>query len=209
MGLKILWLIDGSYLYKCMKAFSKEHPEYSKGGFDYKKLKSQVKSTISDINENDGVSRIMPIYFNSTPNPAKDSQNKFHTWLKTAEPDGPAISVKLYGLKEKSYHCSNCNNCGSQKIQKGVDVGIATAALKYYERYDGIALSAGDGDFADFVQFISEEKGKDIYLFGFKGSISSDIQQYARSVTYLDDIYGKIYDDRAETVPFDEADDVE
>lgn len=95
----------------------------------------------------------------------------------------------------------------TQKVQKGVDVGIATTALRLYERYDIIIISAGDGDFEDFIRYIVEDKDKKLYIVGFKGSISPNIQQYSSKVFLLNEHYSEICDNR-EQKPYDTIDDV-
>ena len=195
-----LWLIDGSYIYKDMRKFQRANTQYNNKGVDYKKLKDKLKE-VYDIETLDSW------YFNSTPDPATDAQNAYHRWLKTAEPQGPNIRVKLYGLKDKSYHCRNCGNDFTVKVQKGVDVGIATTALRLYERYDAIILSAGDGDFVDFIRFIVEDRDKKLYIAGFSGSISPDIQQFSTEVYLLNGHYADVCDAR-DFKPFDTVDEV-
>ncbi len=198
--MRALWLIDGSYLYKAMREYQDNHSQFTNLGVDYTKLKSEIKRIFA-------VDRIDCFYFNSTPDPATDAQNQFHTWLKSAEPNGPNIRVKLYGLKEKTMRCKSCKNIIKYKVQKGVDVGIATTALKIYEKYNAIVLSAGDGDFEDFIEFLVEDKDLKLFIVGFNGSISPDIQQYSSSVYLIDEHYGDICDTRI-TKPFDTADEV-
>lgn len=196
-----LWLIDGSYIYKAGKTFQDENPLYAKKGVDYIKLRNCISKEFS-IDSLDGW------YFNSTPDPASDGQNAFHTWLKAAAPKGPNIRVKLYGLKEKQIHCTSCNMDFSIRVQKGVDVGIATTALRLFERYDAIILSAGDGDFEDFIRYIVEDHDKKLFITGFDKSISPDLQQYSSSIYLLNEHYADICDSRDQK-PFDAADEIE
>lgn len=195
-----LWLIDGSYIYKAGKSFQRKNAGYAKKGIDYKRLKSRIR-------EEFGLTRLDGWYFNSTPDPATDAQNAFHSWLKTTEPAGPGIRVKLYDLKRKKIQCDSCKQEFSIQVQKGVDVGIATTALRLFGRYDAIILSAGDGDFEDFIRYIVEDQGKELFIAGFDGSISPDLQQFS-SGNYLMDIhYDEICDERDQK-PFDGADTV-
>jgi uncharacterized LabA/DUF88 family protein len=198
--MRALWLIDGSYIYKAMRDYQRINPQYNNKGVDYKKLKDKLKYTY-DIETMDSY------YFNSTPDPTNDVQNPYHRWLKSAEPQGPNIRVKLYGIKKKTYNCRNCNTYFTVTMQKGVDVGIATTALRLHERYDAIFLSAGDGDFFDFVRYIVEDKDKQLYIVGFNGSISLDIQQFCTNVFLLNDHYADVCDDR-QPRPFDTVDEV-
>ncbi len=89
-----LWLIDGSYVYKAGKSFQADNPTYEKRGIDYKKLKDCICKEFE-------IDNLDSWYFNSTPDPATDAQNAYHRWLKTTEPKGPNIRVKLYDLERK------------------------------------------------------------------------------------------------------------
>lgn len=195
-----LWLIDGSYIYKAGKTFQRENPAYAKKGVDYKKLKDCIRHEF-------GIDSLDSWYFNSTPDPATDAQNAYHRWLKTTEPKGPNIRVKLYDLKEKEIHCPKCGETFSIKVQKGVDVGIATTALRLFNRYNVIVLSAGDGDFEDFIRYIVEDHDKQLYIVGFDRSISPDLQQFSSANYLLNEHYDEICDSR-ELKPFDGADEV-
>lgn len=198
--MRALWLIDGSYIYKAMKTFQKKEVTFAQKGVNYKKLKEKLCLEF-------GIDSMDGWYFNSTPDPATDAQNSYHRWLKSAEPKGPNIRVKLYDLKKKIYHCPTCGKDIETRVQKGVDVGVATTALRLFERYDAIVLSAGDGDFEDFIRFIVEDKDKQLYIAGFNGSISPDIQQYSSKVYALDEHYSEICDTR-DPKPFDTIDEV-
>lgn len=198
--MRALWLIDGSYIYKAVKSFQKDNPTYAQKGVDYKKLKDCLRKEFN-------IDNLDSWYFNSTPDPATDSQNAYHRWLKTTEPKGPNIRVKLYDLKEKEITCRHCKTSFSIKVQKGVDVGIATTALRLFVRYDVIILSAGDGDFEDFIRYIVEDHDKTLYIVGFDKTISPDLQQFSSANYLLDEHYNEICDDR-ETKPFDTADEV-
>ncbi len=185
-----LWLIDGAYLYKSGRRFQHEHPEYATMGIDYKKLKDRLRSEY-------GIDDLDTWYFNATPNPVEDGRNGFYSWLKSTEPKGPNMRVKLYALKDKHVYCRACNEHFSIKVQKGVDVGLATTALRLYPRYDVIILSAGDGDFEDFIRYLVEEQDKKLYIVGFDRSISPDLQQYSTNNFLLNEHYEEICDSRS------------
>lgn len=198
--MRALWLIDGSYIYKAMREFQLQKSSYANKGVDYLKLRNRIMDAFN-------IDEMESWYFNSTPDPATDSQNSYHRWLKSSEPQGPNIRVKLYDLKDKTFFCSKCKSNITVKTQKGVDVGIATTALRLYERYDAVVLSAGDGDFEDFIRFIVEDKDKKLYIAGFSGSISPDIQQYCTKTYLLNDHYSDICDTRIPK-PFETIDDL-
>lgn len=190
-----LWLIDGSYIYKATKTYLDANPVQGGKGVDYKKLKNKIQ-------EKFGIDSVDGWYFNSTPDPASDAQNAFHSWLKST-----GMKVKLYGLKEKEIKCTHCKKTFKIKAQKGVDVGIATTAVKIFSRYDAILLSAGDGDFEDFIKYIVEENDKKLYIIGFDGSISLDLQQYSSENYLINEHFNDICDTRY-LKPFDTVDEV-
>jgi hypothetical protein len=59
-----VWIVDGAYL---MKGAS--------GRFEYAKLKHELEQVNGSLFSES-------FYLNSTPNPATDAQDAFHTWIK-------------------------------------------------------------------------------------------------------------------------------
>jgi len=176
--MKTIWIVDGAYLLQACKPFGK---------MDYIKLKANLES------EN-GTEFFENYYLNSTSNPPTDEQDAFHTWLKSAPPRGPKMRVQLYKLKEFSINCPTCSNNIIREVQKGVDVGITTLLLKLASQgqYDRVILAAGDGDFEDAIQYAKSELHKEIWICGFDGSISANLQSYADRVIWLDDRWDQI-----------------
>jgi uncharacterized LabA/DUF88 family protein len=129
--------------------------------------------------------------------------DSFHTWLKT----GAGIIVKLYKLKDMDIDRAYCEQCDREidvrcpnnpqhrlykRQQKGVDVGIATIALKLVERYDSLILSSGDGDLLDAIQHITEEKGKRFELAVYRTGVSPDLQALSDKIYWIDDFATEI-----------------
>ena len=79
--------------------------------------------------------------------------------------------------------------CNQQ--QKGVDVGIATCALKHRDRYDTLLLSSGDGDLLDAIEFLSEQ-GKRIELAVFREGVSTELQARADKIYWIDDFASEV-----------------
>lgn len=191
------WLIDGSYMYKAAKAYQIKHSGFN---LDYKKLRDKVESLLGkDV-------KITAYYYNSTPDPATDAQNAFHNWLKSASPTGPNIRVQLYSLKNVEVMCNYCGKKTIKFVQKGVDVGIVTAALKFHPRYDGIVLSTGDGDFEDTLKYLAEDLKKEIIIVGFRHGLSTDLQQYTDKVYFVDEFSDEINNSRYTMEPYNNAD---
>jgi uncharacterized LabA/DUF88 family protein len=175
--MKTVWIIDGAYLFN----FGRAHP------FDYLKLKSELVAA-------NGGPIYETYYLNSTPDPATDAQNAFHTWLKSAPPKGPKFRVQLYKLKELHSTCPSCKMQFDRSVQKGVDVGIATLIIKLGVQnvYDRLILSAGDGDFEDAISYVKSELHKEVWVSGSQASLSTDLQSYADNVVWLEDIKSAI-----------------
>lgn len=186
-----LWLIDAGYMIKAQNSVS---PAYS---FDYLKLKNRLE-------ESGEVWR--SYYLNSCRYPLSDGQKKFHSWLESASPYGPKIITKLYDFKMTDAYNAYCEGCETTvKLrcpnvsghilkhiqQKGVDVGIATLALKHKDHYDTLVLSSGDGDLIDAIEHLSES-GKRIELLVFKVAVSTELQARADSVHWIDDFASEV-----------------
>lgn len=167
-----LWLIDGAYMFYAQQSLG---PGYA---FDYKKLRDKL--------EQDG--RIFQGYYvNSTPNPPTDAQDGFHTWLKSAPPRGPKLQVRLYKLRELHLECPACGNAFDRRMQKGVDIGVATLALTLMDRYDTLILSSGDGDFKDAMEYIRNTLDKRLELVVFRSGVSTDLQSLSDHIYWIDD----------------------
>ncbi len=174
---KTVWIVDGAYLFN----YGRNHP------FDYLKLKEEIE------HENGG-----PVheayYLNTVPDVASDSQNAFHSWLKSAAPRGPKMRVQLYQLKDLHCTCPSCERTFTRSVQKGVDVGIATLILKLASQgvYDRLILSAGDGDYEEAINYIRSDLHKEFWLHGAMSNLSTDLQCYADRVLWIDDMHPAI-----------------
>lgn len=176
--MKTIWIVDGAYLFN-----------YGKYQFqiDYLKLKNALeKIGGSPISEG--------YYHNSIRNPNDDSQNGFHTFLKSAPPRGPKMRVKLYKLKSLGSRCPSCDCEFSRDVQKGVDVGIATLIIRLATQnlYDRLILTAGDGDFEDAIEYVKSALGKEIWLNGGRDSLSTDLQSYSNEILWFEDLRTEI-----------------
>lgn len=172
--MKTVWIVDAAYLFN----YGRNRPN----GIDYLKLKNELEK----IN---GRKIYESYYLNSTRDPATDAQNSFHTWIKSAPPNGPKMRVQLYKIKDVYNKCPECAKEFNRQFQKGVDVGIATLIIKLAAQgvYDRLILTAGDGDFEDAISYIKTDLHKEFWLNGFKESLSSDLQSYSDQVFWLED----------------------
>ena len=170
--MKSVWIIDGAYLFR------------APARLDYVRLKECLERL-------NGARFYESYYLTST---SDDQQNTFHTFLKSAPPRGPKMRLQLYPLKGMGCACPDCGHEFERRVQKGVDVGIATLILKlaFQGQYDRLWLCAGDGDFEDAIAYVKSELHKEIFLCGFEKSMSADLQSYADRVVWLDDHKGEI-----------------
>ena len=104
------------------------------------------------------------------------------------------MRVRLHRLKTLHVECPGCHVRIDREVQQGVDVAIATLIVKLsaQNRYDTVLLSAGDGDFEDAVKYVKEELHKEVWLAGFEGTVSADLQSYADEVIWLNELWPRI-----------------
>jgi uncharacterized LabA/DUF88 family protein len=181
MHIKTIWLLDAAYVFNYARG---------RGQIDYLKMKQQLE----EIN---GGPIYETYYLNSAPEHTTEAQTKFLNWLKSAPPKGPKMRVQIYPLKEITCSCRDCGGESVRKVQKGVDVGIATLALTLGSKniYDRLILTAGDGDFEDAISHVKSELRKEVWLNGGQSSLSADLQSYADRVIWLEDLMPKITKD--------------
>lgn len=172
-----LWLIDGGYMFNASESVQADFQ------YDYRKIR--------EVLERDG-EIFQAYYLNSTPNPPKDVQDHFHAWMRSAPPYGPKIQTRLYGLKNVKSICPKCSHEFKRRVQKGVDIGIATLALTMIDRYDTLILSSGDGDFKDAIEFIRNNKNKRFELAVFRTGVSTDLQSMSDRIYWLGDFKDEI-----------------
>ncbi|KAL3673340.1 hypothetical protein V7S43_001056 [Phytophthora oleae] len=114
--------------------------------------------------------------------------------LKYAPPEGPQFQVSLFPMKKYSCHCKRCDNHFTQNVQKGVDNGIATKilSLAYENICDRFILFAGDGDFYSSLSHVRNVLRKDIWVIGYRGTVSGDLQQLASRVIWMNDLWSQV-----------------
>ncbi|KAF1795339.1 PIN domain-like [Phytophthora cactorum] len=89
---------------------------------------------------------------------------------------------------------SRCGNHFTQNVQKGVDNGIATKilSLAYENICDRFILFAGDGDFYSSLSHVRNVLRKDIWVIGYRGTVSGDLQQLASRVLWMNDLWSQV-----------------
>ncbi len=192
-----LWLIDGGYLYN---AQSTVHPNYN---FDYLKLRRRLESMGGPI--------WRAYYLNAVAQDRENGggQDRFHSWLQSAPPSGPKIITMLYQLRDTDVSYAYCKECGSsinlrcprahpaenhtlsRRVQKGVDVGLASLALTQLNAYDTLLLSSGDGDLLDAIKYVSNS-GKNVELAVFYSGAATELQSWADRIYWIDDFANEV-----------------
>ncbi len=174
--MKTIWIVDGAYLLKTTTVH-----------FDYLKLKRLLEEKIRDT-------MTEGYYLNSVIHSTLDAQGAFLDWLQAPSPKGPELQLKLYSLHKELRICDRCGEQYEFKLQKGVDVGIATLIIRLAieGRYDRLVLCAGDGDFEDALIFVKDVLHKEICICGFRHSLSTDLQSYADQVIWLNEYISEI-----------------
>ncbi|KAG1700104.1 hypothetical protein DVH05_011917 [Phytophthora capsici] len=114
--------------------------------------------------------------------------------LKFAPPEGPQFQVSLFPMKKYRCHCNKCGNNFTQNVQKGVDNGIATKilSLAYENICDRFILFAGDGDFYSSLSHVRNVLRKDIWVIGYRGTVSGDLQQLASRVIWMEELWPQV-----------------
>ncbi|CCI47815.1 unnamed protein product [Albugo candida] len=181
-------IIDGAYA---------EINGQKKGGLNYLKLRGFLEEkSKAQIKER--------WYFTHE---RRQYTTSFFTMIKSAPPHGPQFQLKVYGTKTYACRCKRCHFRFNQFVQKGVDNGIATKllSLAYENICDRFILLAGlldlltrqklfddtwvqgDGDFYDSLCHVKNVLRKEIWVVGFRDSVSADLQQLASMIIWLDD----------------------
>jgi uncharacterized LabA/DUF88 family protein len=186
--------VDGSFVFNVWRGVSRH-------GLDYRNL----RKLLDDDYLLNGEKIVEAYFFNAEDDPLHTSTAAFHELLKKGYPEGPGFRLKLYWLARKRLTWPAGMGGGPvlhpqtgeqyiQIIQKGVDVGLAVHLMKSYHRrrWKTLFLAAGDGDFAEVVQYLVEDENVEMYLLGEARSTSSEIAQYARGIIELSDIRERI-----------------
>jgi len=157
----IIWLIDGAYVLRG-----------ATGTIDYVSLQKEMEECVEG--QFDQV-----IFFNSAKK-GDTKQEGFHRQMRKQ-----GFDVRVYKLKELKIKCPHCSQTSGRQVQAGVDVGICTTMLELMFSYSRIVLTAGDGDFIDAIDIVKKNK-KEVYISGFKNSMSKHFHITADKIKFLD-----------------------
>ena len=128
------------------------------------------------------------IYYCSVPDRPDNSQVKFNEYLR---------NIGFLVIEKKLKERIDSTTGMSIKSEKGLDVSLAVDLLGYAweDAYDDAILISGDEDYVGAVQKVMQ-KGKNVEVVAFRGSLSSRLRQECRNPTYIDDLVGIIRLDR-------------
>jgi hypothetical protein len=114
--------------------------------------------------------------------------------------------VDIRDFKKKSITCpdSRCRNKFDIEVQRGVDIAIVMKAMKacVANQLDTVVLIAGDGDFGDLVEYLTQQLYQTVWVFGYDGgSMSPTLFEKGTPfcMRFLDKIWNKI------SVPYDNS----
>lgn len=192
--MSIGWFVDGQFVYKCWREVCPDPQD----GLDYVKLRNFIESELNDdIDES--------YFLTAEPQEANQKQNDFHKFISHLPPTGPGLRPKVYWVQKKELYWPSHMGGGlvvhpdtNEKFiltqQKAVDVGMAFHLTRSHSHrgWGKLALCAGDADFYEVAEYLTETKNVDIYLFGLLKNIADDLRRYARKVYSFDDIKNEI-----------------
>ncbi|MDG6940284.1 MAG: NYN domain-containing protein [Nitrososphaerota archaeon] len=165
--------VDGPNIYWGLKNHNQENE--TNLSIDYKKLIEHLAN---------GRRLIRTTYYCSRPVPADVNHIKFTDYLRSV-----GVKVIEKDLKNRTDSVTG----KSKKIEKGVDVALATdiLSLAWENAYDTAIVASGDGDYVGAVDKIMD-KGKSAEMVSFRKSLSGELKKTAMKVTYMDDIIQQI-----------------
>jgi uncharacterized LabA/DUF88 family protein len=105
------------------------------------------------------------------------------------------INVDIRGTKKKQVNCpsSKCNKSFEIAVQSEVDVAIVmkVMSIAFHNQLNTLVLLAGDGDFKDMVEFVTQVLYKKVYIIAYRNSISVSLIEKATPgcIIYLDEIW--------------------
>ncbi|EGZ28411.1 hypothetical protein PHYSODRAFT_471224 [Phytophthora sojae] len=113
--------------------------------------------------------------------------------LKFARPFGPQFQVEVFSTKKYNCRCTKCGHRFTQNVQKGVDNAIATKLLTLTTQnyIDRVVLLSGDGDFYTSLGFVRNALRKEVWVVGFCGTVSGDLQQLSTRLIWINDLWGR------------------
>jgi uncharacterized LabA/DUF88 family protein len=158
---RMLLLIDGAYFHKGQQTFD---------------MDLDIESLLKFVQRLSGSTIEHAYYYDSAP-----EETPLHRALRRMQIRVESRSLKTLAVRCPNGRCAYSRQPIERTVQAGVDVAIATKILTMAceNEYDTLVLVAGDGDFADAVQYVKERCRKRIFVCGFSGTISNRLAPFA------------------------------
>ena len=128
--------------------------------------------------------------FASVADPPRYEQTAFYRLMKNEM----RYEVLLFNLGQKTVSCRNCGSSRRVRVEKGVDVALATKLLTLANvpAFDTAILAAADKDYLETVRAV-KAKGLRVEIVAWRGTISAEMEaESSRPVVYLNDIREEI-----------------
>ena len=129
-------------------------------------------------------------FFASVTDPPRYRQTGFYNFLSR----DMRYEVKLYSLGRKSVRCRSCGERWVTRVEKGVDVGLATKMLTLANNraFDTAILVAADRDYLETVEAV-KANGLRVEIMAWRGTISPEMEEASsEAVVYFDDVQGDL-----------------
>ncbi len=129
-------------------------------------------------------------FFASVADPPRYEQTRFYKFIKNKM----RYEVLLFDLGRKTVSCRKCGRSRHVRVEKGVDVALATKLLTLANNraFDTAILVAADKDYLETVRVV-KGNGLRVEIVAWKGTISAEMKgASSRPVVYFDDVRGEI-----------------
>jgi uncharacterized LabA/DUF88 family protein len=129
-------------------------------------------------------------FFASVSEPPQFKQTNFYKFIKNEM----RFEVELFSLGSKTYQCKNCGQQWRARVEKGVDVALATRLLTLANAraFETAILIGADRDFLGTVKAV-KDLGLRVEIYSWRGSISEEMDAASSApVVYFDNIRKEI-----------------
>ena len=125
-------------------------------------------------------------FFASVSDPPSYKQTNFYKFVK----NDMRFETEIFKLGQKTYRCNQCGREWRARVEKGVDVALATKLLTLANAraFDTAILIGADRDFLGTIHAVKAQ-GMRVEIYAWRGTISEEMEaESSARVVYLDDI---------------------
>ncbi len=129
-------------------------------------------------------------FFASVTDPPRYEQTAFYQFLKR----DMHYEVLLFPLGWKTLHCPHCEHRWATRVEKGVDVALATKLLTLANNraFDTAILAGADKDYLENVRAV-KANGLRVEIAAWRGTISQAMEvESSTEVLYFTDVRTRI-----------------